>query len=64
MNREIRREKTERKRGTEKMPKKQQGGFRMPGTIIAVNAGPRKGWNTDILLNEAADGAKEAGAEI
>ena len=32
--------------------------------IVAVNAGPRKGWNTDILLTEAAKGAEEAGAEI
>ena len=32
--------------------------------IVVVNAGPRKGWNTDILLNEAAKGAEEAGAEI
>ncbi|MCR5301399.1 MAG: flavodoxin family protein [Lachnospiraceae bacterium] len=32
--------------------------------IVVVNAGPRTGWNTDILLNEAADGAKEAEAEI
>ena len=32
--------------------------------IIIVNAGPRKGWNTDILLSEASDGAVSAGAEI
>ena len=32
--------------------------------IIAVNAGPRKGWNTDLLINSAADGAREAGAEV
>ncbi len=32
--------------------------------MTQANAGPRKGWNTDILLNEAADGAKEAGAKI
>ncbi|MBQ8603300.1 MAG: flavodoxin family protein [Oscillospiraceae bacterium] len=32
--------------------------------IIAVNGSPRKGWNTDILINEAAKGAKEAGAEV
>ena len=25
--------------------------------IIAVNAGPRKGWNTDTLIMEAAKGA-------
>jgi NAD(P)H-dependent FMN reductase len=32
--------------------------------IVVVNAGPRKGWNTDTLLNEAAAGAEEAGATI
>lgn len=32
--------------------------------IIVVNAGPRKGWNTDTLLTEAAKGAESAGAEI
>lgn len=32
--------------------------------IVVVNAGPRKGWNTDILLTEAASGAESAGAEI
>ncbi len=32
--------------------------------IIVVNAGPRKGWNTDILLSEAAKGAESAGAVI
>ncbi len=32
--------------------------------IVVVNAGPRVGWNTDILLSEAADGAKQTGAEI
>ncbi|MBQ1400043.1 MAG: flavodoxin family protein [Lachnospiraceae bacterium] len=32
--------------------------------IIAVNAGPRKGWNTDILISEAVKGAEEAGAEV
>ena len=32
--------------------------------IVLVNAGPRKGWNTDMLLTEAARGAEEAGAEI
>lgn len=25
--------------------------------IIAVNAGPRKGWNTDTLITEASKGA-------
>lgn len=29
-----------------------------------MNAGPRKGWNTDTLLMEAARGAEAAGAEI
>ena len=32
--------------------------------IIVVNAGPRKGWNTDLLLNKAAEGARSAGAEV
>ena len=32
--------------------------------IIAVNAGPRKGWNTDTLITEAAKGAESAGAVI
>ncbi len=32
--------------------------------VIAVNAGPRKGWNTDLLIQKAAEGAKEAGAEV
>ena len=32
--------------------------------IIAVNAGPRKGWNTDTLIGEAARGAESAGAVI
>lgn len=32
--------------------------------IIAVNAGPRKGWNTDTLITEAARGAESAGAII
>ena len=36
----------------------------MPKRIIAVNAGPRKGWNTDTLIKEAAKGAEEAGATI
>ena len=25
--------------------------------IVAVNAGPRKGWNTDTLIDEAIKGA-------
>ncbi|MBE6835113.1 MAG: flavodoxin family protein [Ruminococcaceae bacterium] len=36
----------------------------MSKRIIAVNAGPRKGWNTDTLINEAIEGAKAAGAEV
>ena len=29
----------------------------MKKKIIAVNAGPRKGWNTDTLITEASKGA-------
>ena len=36
----------------------------MAKRIIVVNAGPRKGWNTDTLLTEAARGAAEAGADV
>ena len=36
----------------------------MTKKIIAVNAGPRKGWNTDTLISEASKGAESAGAEI
>ena len=36
----------------------------MGRNIVAVNAGPRKGWNTDILIEEAIKGAESAGAEI
>ena len=32
--------------------------------IVVVNAGPRKGWNTDTLITEAGKGAEAAGAEI
>ena len=32
--------------------------------IVAVNAGPRTGWNTDTLIKEAIRGAEEAGAEV
>ncbi len=32
-------------------------------TIVAVNAGPRSGWNTDQLIRAAAKGAEEAGHE-
>ena len=36
----------------------------MSKKIIAVNAGPRKGWNTDTLVDEAIKGAKSEGAEV
>ena len=36
----------------------------MAGRIIAVNAGPRKGWNTDTLITEASRGAASARAEV
>lgn len=36
----------------------------MAKKIVAVNAGPRKGWNTDTLIKEAARGAESAGAEV
>ena len=36
----------------------------MSKKIIAVNAGPRKGWNTDALVTEAARGAESAGAVV
>ena len=36
----------------------------MSKKIIAVNAGPRKGWNTDTLIEAAAKGAESAGAKI
>ena len=32
--------------------------------VIAVNAGPRKGWNTDTLISEAAKGAESRGASV
>lgn len=32
--------------------------------IIAINAGPRTGWNTDQLIKEAAKGAEASGAEV
>ena len=34
----------------------------MSKKIVVVNAGPRKGWNTDTLLLEAQKGAESAGA--
>lgn len=36
----------------------------MSKKIIAVNAGPRMGWNTETLISEASRGAAEAGAEV
>ena len=36
----------------------------MTKKIIAVNAGPRKGWNTDTLISEAVRGAESAGAKL
>ena len=36
----------------------------MSKKIIAVNAGPRKGWNTDTLITGAAKGAESAGAVV
>ena len=36
----------------------------MSKRIIAVNAGPRKGWNTDTLITEAPKGAESAGATV
>lgn len=32
--------------------------------IIAINAGPRAGWNTDQLIKAAANGAEKAGASV
>lgn len=32
--------------------------------IIAINAGPRIGYNTDLLIKEAVKGAESAGAEV
>ncbi len=36
----------------------------MSKKMIAVNAGPRKGYNTDTLINEAIKGAESKGAEV
>jgi multimeric flavodoxin WrbA len=30
--------------------------------VVGINGGPRKGWNTDMLIQEALTGAKEEGA--
>lgn len=32
--------------------------------FIGINGSPRKGWNTDILLTKALEGAKSEGAEV
>lgn len=32
--------------------------------IVAVNAGPRRGWNTDTLIDEAIKGAESKGATV
>ncbi len=36
----------------------------MSKKIIVVNAGPRRGWNTDTLITEASKGAEAAGAVV
>ena len=36
----------------------------MTKKIVAVNAGPRKGWNTDTLIAEAIKGAESSGADV
>ena len=36
----------------------------MSKKIVAVNAGPRMGWNTETLITEASKGAESAGAEV
>ena len=36
----------------------------MTKRIVAVNASPRRGWNTDTLVTEAARGAESVGAEV
>ncbi|MBQ7726334.1 MAG: flavodoxin family protein [Clostridia bacterium] len=36
----------------------------MSKKIIAVNAGPRMGWNTETLISEASKGAEAAGAVV
>ncbi len=36
----------------------------MSKRIIAVNASPRMGWNTDTLITEASKGAESAGAAV
>ena len=36
----------------------------MAKKVVVVNAGPRIGWNTDMLLREAEKGVIESGAEV
>ena len=36
----------------------------MPKNVVAINASPRKGWNTDTLVCEAAKGAESVGATV
>ena len=36
----------------------------MSKIIIAVNAGPRHGWNTDTLVNEASKGTEATGVTV
>ena len=36
----------------------------MAKSLVAVNAGPRKGWNTDTLITEAIKGAEAQGAVV
>jgi multimeric flavodoxin WrbA len=36
----------------------------MAKKIVVVNASPRRGWNTDTLVSEAARGAESVGAEV
>ncbi len=36
----------------------------MSKKIIAVNAGPRMGWNTETLISQASQGAESAGAAV
>ncbi len=36
----------------------------MSKNIVAVNAGPRMGWNTETLISEASKGAESAGAVV
>ena len=32
--------------------------------IVAINASPRRGWNTDMLIDKAIEGAEAEGAEV